>query len=269
MRRGLSSIATAILLLAMTSTAAPQEVGRSAASSNGPRGEAGAVLQFASTYESLTHDFDPWRSAVLSLDVSPGHGTRYRGEVREQVRFGQLDHALLAGVHRRLSRGVTADAELDISPSHHVSPTWGVRGALEWAAGRGWVARGSLDHRRYTSTPVDLGSLAVDKYLGAYRVAYTAYLARLAGAQTAISQRVEGHLYYGPSASRVGVSAAAGEEVESLPALGVLRTPVRSFAITGRHWLGSRWFVTYDALLHEQGTLYVRHGLGVGVGRRF
>jgi YaiO family outer membrane protein len=91
----------------------------------------------------------------------------------------------------------------------------------------------------------------------------------LVGGGVAPSHRVHGDYFYGKYDSNVGVSLAAGRELENVELRGVLRTGVRSAAVVGRQWLTPRWFVVYDAVVHEQGIYYTRKRLGLGLGRRF
>ena len=94
------------------------------------------------------------------------------------------------------------------------------------------------------------------------------YVSRLGGGETSASHRVHGDLYYGRLSSSVGLSVSAGEEVENVPPLGVVRTPERAVAVVGRQWLTPRWFVVYDTLIHEQGTFYTRR-VSASLGHQF
>jgi len=144
-----------------------------------------------------------------------------------------------------------------------------VAGRLQLDAAGGWGAQVGVEHRRYSSAEVDLGAITVERYLDRYRAAYTLHVARLHGGGTSAVHRASGDLYYGRSSNSIGVNVSAGEELENIQPIGVLRTPVRAASIVGRQWLTPRWFVTYDVLVHEQGSLYVRRRLGLGIGHRF
>jgi len=115
---------------------------------------------------------------------------------------------------------------------------------------------------------LDLGSMTLERYVGRYRAAYVVYVSRLGGGETSASHRVHGDLYYGRLSSSVGLSVSAGEEVENVPPLDVVRTPVRAVAVVGRQWLTPRWFVVYDTLIHEQRTFYTRR-VSASLGHQF
>ena len=57
--------------------------------------------------------------------------------------------------------------------------------------------------------------------------------------------------------------------VKLLIGLGVLSTNVKNWTLSGRHWLSNAWALTYDLVSHEQGTLYRRQGLRLGVRHSF
>jgi hypothetical protein len=40
---------------------------------------------------------------------------------------------------------------------------------------------------------------------------------------------------------------------------------VDNLTLIGRHWLGKSWALSYELLAHEQGDLYRRRGLRLGV----
>jgi hypothetical protein len=57
---------------------------------------------------------------------------------------------------------------------------------------------------------------------------------------------------------------AFGQEIESTPT-GLLRTDVLDFNFNGRHWMNKKWGLSYVAVWHRQGTLYMRGGAQIGV----
>jgi YaiO family outer membrane protein len=225
-------------------------------------------VQFGVGYEGLSNGYSPWRSAVLGARTV-GRTTSVHGTVEESTRFSQLDHNATIGFERHLNSRWRVSGEAELSPSHHFSPLWGVLGQAGIVGRGGWNLTAGVRHRRYSSSAVDMVSTTLERYVSRYRAAYSLYVTRLHGGATAASHRVQGDVYYGPSSSSVGVSVAAGAEVESLGPSGLLRTDVRAAAVTGRHWFSPNWFLQYDALVHQQGAFYWRRRLGAALGRRF
>ena len=253
---------------------APAEVAPTPSSSAGDAGSSTepssqSWFQAEAAYEGLSHGYGPWRSATLSLGIERAHGRAFYGSLQEATRFSRLDHQITIGFRGRPARRLIAAAEAEASPSHQVSPTWGLVGHVDIDAGRGWGVEADVRHRHYASDDVDLSSMTIERYVAQSRVAYVLSVARLGTEATAISQRAQGDLYYGRRTNRIGLIVSAGDEIEHVEPLGVLRTPVRAVAIVGRHWLASRWFLSYDSSVHEQGALYTRRRLNVGIGTRF
>ena len=227
------------------------------------------TLQFGVAFEALSNGLDPWRSASLEGSGAPNSEQTVYGAFHETTRFSMVDHDVVAGFRQRVSSRLTLVVEGQVSPSHHVSPKWDGLGQVEVVADGGWNVQAGLRHREYETASVTLGATTVERYWGRYRGAYTLYLSHLADAGSSASHRVHGDYFYGPLSSSIGISLAAGSELESLGPLGVVRTHVRGAALVGRQWLTPRWFVRYDSLLHEQGELYTRKRVSASLGHRF
>jgi YaiO family outer membrane protein len=240
-----------------------------ASSAAAQSGASSTSLQLDAAYEHLSSGVSPWRTAGLTVQSGSAAGTVWRVGIRESVRFSRLDHEVTAALQHPLTSKVTASVEGEVSPSHHVLPRWTALGRMQVRVGDAWVVHGSFQHRRYVDAPVHIASTTVERYLRRYRGAYTFYVSSLDGLDTAVSHRIDGNVYYGAGTSNVGLSVSAGDELEHIQPLGVLRTPVRSLSVGGKHWVTRAWFVAYDTMLHEQGALYKRHRVSLTVGRRF
>jgi YaiO family outer membrane protein len=253
--RSVSTLLTTLCLLGATSAAA-QGTGRETS------------LRFDAAYEHLSNGFSPWRTAGVMLETLDG-GSVFQAGVKESLRYSRLDHELTAGFQQTLISRLIAVGEAEVSPTHHVAAHWAALGRLDVRVADGWNVQGSIQHREYEAASVGITSMTVERYLGRYRAAYTVYWARLDSVDTALTHRAQGNWYYGRTTSSIGISVSAGEELENVQPLGILRTRVRSVALTGRQWLTPAWFVAYDTLVHEQGSLYQRRRLGVSLGHRF
>ena len=230
-------------------------------------GQRATQLQFAAAYEHLSNGYDPWRTASLELRTSES-GLSAHARVEETMRFSQLDHNVTVGVQRRVSSRFTVGGGAQVSPSHHVSPRWGALGEVEFAGRDGWGVQAAVRHLQYTSAPVTISATTVERYVSRYRAAYSLYAARLHSEGT-IGHRVQGNVYLGRSSSSVGVTLSLGDEVESTLPNGVLRTSVRGAGVIGRQWLSPRWLLICDALVQQQGALYTRRRVSIGLEHRF
>jgi YaiO family outer membrane protein len=75
--------------------------------------------------------------------------------------------------------------------------------------------------------------------------------------------------YYGER-SYFGISVSGGREVENVgPPLGITSTRIRAVGFVGRHWITPDWALSYELGAHEQGSLYQRRGLRLGLRRSF
>ena len=221
-------------------------------------------------YESLSDGHGPWRGVVVEVSR---HGSRHRAlhlTARDTTRFSLRDRAVGAAATHPLGGRVTASGELEVSPSHRVLPAWALGARAGVRLPRGYAAHAGLRHRRYDGVTVNLLDGGAERYVGRYRLAYTAYLARLSGGETAASHAARLDRFYGRDESNLlGVGLAAGAELEHLGSGTILRTPVRALSLLGRHWFTPRWALVYGAGMHDQGALYTRRGGSVAVRYRF
>ena len=226
-------------------------------------------MQLGVAHEALSGGHVPWRSVTFDVSSKSDAGHTIYGALRETSRFSLLDHQVMAGLSRQLSHRLVAVTELEVSPTHHLLSRWTVSGQLQTNLGKGWNVQTGLRHGEYTGASVDIGTVTAERYWGRYRAAYSLYLAHVAGGGVSGSHRVHGDYYYGKYENSIGVSLSGGREIENVEFRGVLRTGVRSAALTGRQWLTRRWSVFYDAGIHEQGVYYTTKRLGIAVGHRF
>ena len=155
------------------------------------------------------------------------------------------------------------------SPTHEVLAQSSVYAFLQKSFGSGWGLGVGLRHNEYTSTASNVASLLAERYWGSFRGAYTLYSGRPEGASSAASHRLQLSYYY-DDRNAVGMSYTNGREVENVgPPRGVVATDVQSWSVGGQHWFAPSWALTYDLTQHEQGTLYRRQGLQLGLRRSF
>ena len=219
--------------------------------------------------ETLTNNGSNWR--VAHLDLSRQIADRYTiyGGLRGTRRFGLEDTDATLGLYYPLDATWTSVLELGVSPSHHVLPKYALFGQLQKALGGGWGANVGLRHSEYERSIVDVLSTSAERYWGQWRGAYTLYVGRPQGASLASAHRFQLTHYYGDRNS-IGVAYTTGRELENVAApLGVLSTDVKDWTLSGRHWFSNAWALTYDLVSHEQGGLYRRQGLRLGVRHSF
>ncbi|MFZ2629250.1 MAG: YaiO family outer membrane beta-barrel protein [Rugosibacter sp.] len=219
--------------------------------------------------DSLGRDYADWRSIEAQLLHRMQDGRAIYGSLRETRRFSLDDQELFAGAYLPLPADWAAVVEGSTSPSHEVLARWSAFGQLQRKFAYGWNLQAGWRHTEYNNAGTSLASLTAERYWRNYRAAFTTYSGRLDGVGgTFPSGRMQLDYYYGDR-NRIGFSLSAGREAENVGAAGVLVSKVRDAALAGSHWVSPQWAITYVANVHRQGDIYTRHGIELGVRRRF
>jgi YaiO family outer membrane protein len=221
-----------------------------------------------SSLERLSNGSADWRNNQLDVQAKNASRQSYYGYLRSADRFGQHDGEAMLGTYQPLGGSWAMQFEAAMSPTHHVLAKDSLLAQLERRFDGGWGVQAGYRRSAYTQTGTDLAIATVDRYFSSFRAAYTLYLGRPEGAGFGPSHRLQWSYYY-TDRSFVGISAAAGREVEKIFPNGVLSTQVHNVALAGRHEFAPRWAVSYEWLTQRQGTLYTRRGFGLGIRYAF
>ena len=133
----------------------------------------------------------------------------------------------------------------------------------------GWGLGLGVRQTEYNFGTANLLALSAERHWGHLRGAYTLYSNRTEGTGLGSTHRFEVSYLYGER-NVIGVSYTTGRDLDT-PGLmpGLAAADVRDWTLSGRHWVSPNWALTYDVLSHEQGSLYRRPGLRLGVSRSF
>jgi YaiO family outer membrane protein len=217
------------------------------------------------TRDHLSGGRQEWQSWYLEGAHDFARRHTLFGGLGQTDRFGLRDDVLWAGLYYPLAREWTLLVEASHSPDHQVLARYSAFGQLHVALPHGWGLAAGLRHSEYTSVYTNTLLAEVERYWGNWRGAYTLYLGRPEDAGSAPAHRLQANYYYGER-SRVGAAFTFGREVENTgPPSGIITTDVMSFAVFGRHWFAPQWAATWEVLTHEQGNLYRRTGLRLGL----
>lgn len=234
-----------------------------------PTGPAHALeLEAGATHESLSRGRSDWQSAYLEAEHRFDEGRLVYAALRTTERFDRDDSDWLGGLYHQLDAAWTLNAEVGGSPTHRVLPEYTAALNLHRKFDQGWGLGFGGRLTAYAAADTNTATLSVERYFGAYRAAYTFTTTHLEGASSAPGHRLQLNRYYGER-NTVGIMISRGDEVENIPPGGIVETEVEALALTGRHWLDRDWAVSYEILRHEQGELYRRHGLRLGLRRAF
>ncbi|MBX3663109.1 MAG: YaiO family outer membrane beta-barrel protein [Burkholderiales bacterium] len=219
--------------------------------------------------ENLSNSLPDWTSTYLLGSHRFGERRVLYGGLRETRRFGLDDSEVHAGLYYPLGASWTAQVEGSLSPTHEVLAKHSIYGQLQKSLPGGWGVGVGLRHNEYTLSASNVVSLLAERYWGNFRGAYTLYSGRPEGGSSGASHRVQLSYYYADRSS-VGISFSDGREVENVgPPRGLLSSDVRNWTLSGQHWLTPAWALTYDLVNHEQGSLYRRQGLRLGIRHSF
>lgn len=228
----------------------------------------GTRISLAASYEELSDDRPAWRALTLNVDKPLDDRRRILGGVNIEERFEARDEQLALGFVQRLSNDWSLSVAGDVAPDAEVLPEWSV--AAE--AGRALPGnRGfSLRARHASYATVDVNSLAatIEQYAGQFRVAYTLTAAEPSALDTSFSHMLRFARDY-DTASYATLALAYGEEAETI-APGVVRVTLnKSIALFGVHWRSAAWGIAWEAGWYEQGDLYDRLRIRLGLEHRF
>jgi len=226
-------------------------------------------VEFGHSRETLTNNLTDWTSTYLLASRRFGDRKTIYGGLRETRRFGLDDSEAHAGVYFPLGSTWSSQIEVSVSPTHEVLARNSVYGQIQKNLPGGWGLGFGVRHNEYTLVSSNVVSAMAERYWGNFRGAYTLYSGRPEGASSAASHRLQLNYYYSDR-STVGLSYTDGREVENVgPPRGLISSDVKNWGITGQHWFAPAWALTYDLVQHEQGTLYRRQGLRLGVRHSF
>ena len=227
------------------------------------------ALELGYGRESLSNNYSDWSNTYLLGSRKLGERQTVYVGLRETERFGLKDSEVHAGLYFPLGKTWGGIIEGSYSPTHEVLAQGSVYGLLQKNFQGGWGLGLGLRHSEYTATASNVASLLAERYWGNFRGAYTLYSGRPEGASSAASHRLQFSYYYADR-STGGMSYTNGREIENVgPPRGVVSTEVESWSVSGQHWFTPSWALTYELIQHEQGSLYRRQGLQLGLRRSF
>lgn len=220
--------------------------------------------------EDLSNGYDDWHDASFEITSDAGLRRRWFATFHDVRRFDLRDDLFGGGYIHPVGKKAAVSFEAHGSLSHHVVPRVAVSGRIDAAVGRGWVLNAGVAERRYDTGDVTLLTTGIEHYAGRFRLAYTSYGAFLHDTGNSWSHSATVDSTYGSREENIiGLTVAAGEELEQDVHLGLRTSDVRAISARGRHWLSTRIGLLYSAGIHEQGTSYTRRNVTAGLAFRF
>lgn len=212
--------------------------------------------------------FQPdWKEYTLIAAKRFYGGRSLALELMQAERFGVEDTQGVLTYRKNFGRRWSIELEGGGASPNEILPGW--LGALRVERHVGFATFGAGWKRsHYRDADVNLWTGVIDLEGRHAYAGYTAYYGELLGGGSGLSHAVELGLLYGER-GRLGVGYVTGDEANRVAADQVLVTDITTRIITGQHWMGEHWGVLYGAEWHEQGTLYEREGVRIGLVHRF
>ena len=231
--------------------------------------ERGMRLSADLSYEELSGDRPAWKGASLGVNRPLGEHRQAFAGLHLEERFDTRDEQALFGYAARLGDDWSYGVSGDFARDAEILPEWSVAADAGRALPDAWGVGFRLRHASYQAVDVDTLSASLDKYVDAYSVGYSLNAAKTSG----IDDPSFGHLLrvareYG-TGSRAALVVGFGEEAETVAPGVVQVTETKSIALTGLHWTSTAWGFTWEAGWYEQGDLYDRFRIRVGLEHRF
>lgn len=224
-------------------------------------------IELSARQDWLDSGFDNWRSQRLDYASTQPDGLGWYGAVIREQRFGEWDHGAEAGVVVALDDNWTLQPEVGYQPSPYFLPKWHTDLRLQRRLPAGFLGAASVRRTEYETTHVDRLALSAERYWDAWRAGYTLNISDVANAGTPIGHDVALDYYYG-GLNYVGARLTVGEE-EAVEEQQLITSNVRALSLQGRHWLDSRWALTWEMGHLRQGDYYQRRWLQLGLRHAF
>ena len=224
-------------------------------------------LELSARQDWLDSGFDNWRRQRLDYASTQPEGLGWYGALLREQRFGEWDQGVEAGGVIALDDYWTLQPEVGYQPSPYFLPEWHADLRLQRRLPAGFLAAASVRRTEYETTRVDRLALGAERYWGSWRAGYTLNITDVANAGTPIGHDLALDYYY-DGLSHAGVRLTTGEE-EAVEEQRLITSDVRAISLQGRHWLDSRWAVTWELGQHRQGDYYQRRWLQLGLRHAF
>jgi len=229
----------------------------------------GSRLSADLSYEDLSGGRPAWKGASLGVDNRLGGSRHLFTGLHLEERFGRRDEQIQLGYADRLNADWSYGVSADFTPGGDILPRWALAAEAGRALADGWSLALRLRHASHEASDVDTLAVGVDKYLGAFSLGYSLNTAKVSGIDDPRFGHVlrAGHEY--GEGSRAALVVGFGEEAETVAPGVVQVTDTRSASLNGLHWSSTRWGFSWEAGWYEQGDLYDRFRVRLGLEHRF
>lgn len=230
--------------------------------------EQGTRLSVGLSHEDLSGGRPSWKAATVRIEQPLDARRRLLAGVHVEERFNTRDEQFSLGLVDRIGGNWSWGVNVDAAADADILPEWSLTAELGRmiSANRGIGLRAR--HAQYETVDVDLLAATIEQYASRFRIAYTLSAARPTDLDWSFGHvlRVAHDYEYG---SHVTLVLGYGEEAETIAPGLVQVTDVKTVSLNGVHWKSAAWGFSWEAGWHEQGDLYNRVRIRLGLEHRF
>lgn len=229
-------------------------------------------VELGTNADILNNNYDNWSSIYLSGEHQYKNGSKIYAAATQNERFKLSDEEVLLGYFTPLSTHWNIVADVLASPSHKVRPKWSAFAQLQRRFQYGWNGYLGLRNTEYNETTTQALNISLERYWQNFRFAYTGYVTQVSGAaissETLNTHTLAADYYYGER-NNFAVALTSGKELEYTGTASPPTSEISAVVLKGRHWFIPKWAISYELYLHEQGSIYTRHGYRLGLRYRY
>ena len=232
------------------------------------RPERNTRVSLTAAHEDLSGGRDAWQSATFGLDRRLAEHRHLFGGVHVEERFDEQDEQFSLGFADRAGSDWSVGVSLDVAPDAEVLPEWNLVAEAARALSKDMSLSFRARHADYADVDVESLAIGIEKYFRTFRAAYTLTGAQPSGLGTSYGHTLRLAHDYGEG-NHVTLALGYGEEAETIAPGVVQVTENRSVSLNGLHWGSNAWGFTWEAGWYEQGDLYERVRMSLGLQYRF
>jgi YaiO family outer membrane protein len=223
-------------------------------------------LEFGVSADNLTNGRPAQSQMYLSaLERGTAGRPTYYEQGLSQNQYGLHDDSLMAGTVLRATPHTLVGAELSLSPTHNVLPSFDGTASVEERFGGGFGTAFGFERKTYTTVDVTTAALTLDRYFGQYHVAYRPTFAQLAGTPgTAVTHDLSATRYDNRGGD-LTLNWYGGRDVESTGPSTVLVLNVSGFSLHGHQVVAANVAIAYGFEMYNEGSLYNAIGGHLGL----
>ncbi|XQR91289.1 YaiO family outer membrane beta-barrel protein [Stutzerimonas urumqiensis] len=232
-----------------------------------PQAQRRHELELSYRTDDLDSGFDDWQTQRLDYVSTRAEGLGWYGALLREQRFGDWDPGLELGAVIALDENWTLQPEVGYQHDPFFLPKWHADLRLQRRLPAGFLGAVSVRRTEYETSRVDRLALSVERYWNDWRAGYTVNITDVSNAGTPIGHDLSLDYYY-DGLSYLGLRGTFGEE-EAVEGQRLLTSDVRAISLQGRHWFDTRWALTWEFGRHDQGDLYTRDWVQLGLRHAF